>query len=70
MAGFGIPEHLVAAPIAGDWEAFNVRDNNGEIAAPWDPATASHAAAAAHAGHDDHEPAGHGHLTPGGPPAF
>ena len=26
--------------------------------------------AAAHAGHDDHEPAGHGHLTPGGPPAF
>lgn len=28
---FGIPRHLVAAPIAGDWEAFNIGDNQGEL---------------------------------------
>ena len=28
---FGIPEHLIAAPIAADWEAFNVTDNQGEL---------------------------------------
>lgn len=28
---FGIPRHLVAAPIAGDWEAFNIVDNQGEL---------------------------------------
>lgn len=27
---FGIPDHLIAAPIAGDWEGFNVTDNQGQ----------------------------------------
>ena len=31
VAGFGIPPHLVAAPIAGDWEAYNAYDNRGEL---------------------------------------
>lgn len=30
---FGIPEHLVAAPIAADWAAFNEGDNRGELLA-------------------------------------
>uniref|UniRef100_A0A7S3QUT3 Acyl-coenzyme A oxidase n=1 Tax=Dunaliella tertiolecta TaxID=3047 RepID=A0A7S3QUT3_DUNTE len=29
--GFGIPDHLVAAPIAGDWETYNKVDNRGEM---------------------------------------
>ena len=28
---FGIPSHLVAAPIAEDWEGYNVTDNQGEL---------------------------------------
>jgi hypothetical protein len=28
---FGIPKHLVAAPIAFDWEEFNKVDNVGEV---------------------------------------
>lgn len=28
---FGIPDHLVAAPIAGDWEGYNAVDNKGEL---------------------------------------
>ncbi|KAK9840200.1 hypothetical protein WJX74_005380 [Apatococcus lobatus] len=28
---FGIPEHLVAAPIAADWETYNAVDNRGEL---------------------------------------
>ena len=28
---FGIPEHLVAAPIAADWETYNAVDNHGEL---------------------------------------
>lgn len=28
---FGIPEHLVAAPIAGDWAKYNEADNQGEL---------------------------------------
>ena len=28
---FGIPEHLVAAPIAQDWEGYNITDNQGEL---------------------------------------
>eukprot|EP00798_Chlamydomonas_sp_ICE-L_P003157 gene3157-13170_t len=28
---FGIPDHLVAAPIAGDWEKYNIVDNRGEL---------------------------------------
>jgi acyl-CoA oxidase len=31
IAGFGIPPHLVAAPIAGDWESYNAYDNQGEL---------------------------------------
>jgi len=31
IAGFGIPPHLIAAPIAGDWEAYNAYDNLGEL---------------------------------------
>ncbi|CAG9460846.1 unnamed protein product [Pedinophyceae sp. YPF-701] len=33
VGSFGIPDHLVAAPIAGDWQAYNVRewDNQGEL---------------------------------------
>mmetsp|Transcript_45823 Transcript_45823/g.146134 ORF Transcript_45823/g.146134 Transcript_45823/m.146134 type:complete len:96 (+) Transcript_45823:2103-2390(+) len=30
---WGIPEHLVAAPIAADWERYNVTDNQGELTA-------------------------------------
>lgn len=30
---FGIPQHLVAAPIADDWEGYNVTDNQGELIA-------------------------------------
>ena len=28
---FGIPKHLVAAPIAASWERFNEVDNVGEV---------------------------------------
>ena len=28
---FGIPEYLIAAPAAFDWEKFNVVDNKGEV---------------------------------------
>lgn len=28
---FGIPDALVAAPIAGNWEAYNTYDNQGEL---------------------------------------
>ena len=63
---FGIPEHLVCAPIAGDWEAFNEGDNRGEIAPPWDPSLSTHRAALGDAMLGDHEPAGHSHVTPGG----
>ena len=28
---FGIPEHMRYAPIAGDWEKYNERDNRGEL---------------------------------------
>ena len=28
---FAIPDHLVAAPIAGDWERYNAADNKGEL---------------------------------------
>eukprot|EP00210_Caulerpa_lentillifera_P008719 g8317.t1 len=31
VSSFGIPDHLVAAPIAFDWEKFNEIDNRGEI---------------------------------------
>lgn len=31
IGGFGIPEHLVAAPIAGDWARYNSVDNRGEV---------------------------------------
>jgi acyl-CoA oxidase len=31
VASFGIPPHLIAAPIAGDWEAYNAYDNRGEL---------------------------------------
>jgi len=29
--GFGIPEYLVAAPIAADWTEYNKVDNRGEV---------------------------------------
>ena len=29
--GFGIPEHMITAPIAKDWTKFNESDNQGEI---------------------------------------
>lgn len=29
--GFGIPDHVIAAPIQQDWEKFNEIDNRGEI---------------------------------------
>jgi acyl-CoA oxidase len=36
VAGFGIPPHLIAAPIASDWEAYNAGDNQGELTTrPW-----------------------------------
>eukprot|EP00958_Prasinococcus_capsulatus_P002260 scaffold203_cov386-Prasinococcus_capsulatus_cf.AAC.22 len=38
VAAFGIPEHLLDAPICGDWEKYNETDNRGEVAAPWTPA--------------------------------
>lgn len=60
---FGIPPHLVAAPIAGDWEGFNATDNRGEIAAPWEPSAGRHFGASV----EDDGPSGHGHSTPGGP---
>jgi acyl-CoA oxidase len=28
---FAIPDYLLAAPIAGDWAAFNEGDNRGEV---------------------------------------
>lgn len=28
---FGIPDHILAAPLAADWEAFNASDNRGEV---------------------------------------
>lgn len=31
VSAFGIPEHLVAAPIADDWERYNQYDNQGEL---------------------------------------
>ena len=31
---FGIPSHLVAAPIAADWERYNKVDNQGELIGP------------------------------------
>eukprot|EP01094_Clydonella_sp_ATCC50884_P020370 TRINITY_DN4221_c1_g1_i1.p1 TRINITY_DN4221_c1_g1~~TRINITY_DN4221_c1_g1_i1.p1 ORF type:complete len:617 (-),score=245.63 TRINITY_DN4221_c1_g1_i1:620-2224(-) len=31
VQSFGIPDHLVMAPIAFDWEKFNVGDNFGEV---------------------------------------
>lgn len=31
---FGIPDHLLATPIAGDWEAYNRVDNRGELLGP------------------------------------
>ena len=32
--GFGIPAHLIAAPIAADWQAYNRVDNQGELLGP------------------------------------
>ena len=69
---FGIPEHLVCAPIAADWEAYNLTDNRGEVAPPWDPSRATHPAAHAGAGlavaENGEGVAGHSHH-PGGSPA-
>ncbi|EFJ45833.1 hypothetical protein VOLCADRAFT_93964 [Volvox carteri f. nagariensis] len=31
VSSFGIPDHLVAAPIAGDWSRYNMVDNKGEL---------------------------------------
>jgi acyl-CoA oxidase len=31
VAAFGIPDHLVAAPAAADWEAHQAGDNRGEV---------------------------------------
>ena len=31
VEAFGIPEHLLAAPIASDWVKYNVVDNKGEL---------------------------------------
>ena len=31
MASFGIPEALLAAPIAGDWARYNAADAEGEV---------------------------------------
>lgn len=28
---FGIPAHVLAAPLAADWEAYNAADNRGEV---------------------------------------
>ncbi len=65
---FGIPDHLVAAPIAGDWESYNAGDNRGELAPAWDPSLATHRSAhGGDLGEDANGPAGHSHVTPGGP---
>jgi len=62
VEAFGIPEHLVQAPIAGDWERYNEGDNRGEVAGPW------HASGAQEHGlAEDVAPAGHSHA-PGGAP--
>jgi acyl-CoA oxidase len=31
VGAFGLPDHLVAAPIAANWEAYNAVDNQGEL---------------------------------------
>lgn len=31
VAAFGIPDALIAAPIALDWERYNTYDNQGEL---------------------------------------
>ena len=31
VEAFGIPEHLLAAPIAADWVKYNEVDNQGEL---------------------------------------
>jgi acyl-CoA oxidase len=31
VESFGIPEHLLVAPIAADWIKYNVVDNRGEL---------------------------------------
>lgn len=31
VEAFGIPEHLLAAPIAADWVKYNAVDNQGEL---------------------------------------
>ena len=31
---FGIPEHILFSPIAGDWVAYNAYDNQGELKKP------------------------------------
>jgi len=31
VSAFGIPDHLLAAPIASDWVKYNEVDNKGEI---------------------------------------
>lgn len=28
---FGIPQHLIAAPIASDWVEYNITNNQGEL---------------------------------------
>ncbi len=31
IEAFGVPDHLVAAPIAADWVKYNKVDNKGEL---------------------------------------
>jgi acyl-CoA oxidase len=31
VQGFGVPEHLINAPIAQDWKKYNEIDNQGEL---------------------------------------
>ena len=31
VAGFGYPDHIIAAPIASDWIEYNKYDNQGEL---------------------------------------
>lgn len=31
VQALGVPEHLIAAPIAGDWARYNETDNRGEV---------------------------------------
>ena len=31
VGSFGIPEELLSAPIARDWQGFNQYDNRGEV---------------------------------------